>query len=160
MGYHNGEPPVITPGVGVRVVVEIGWTKDSLRRSLGTGRKRVDRIRECVRFTERFSYYEALDMNVYLDRYGYVDDNKLKRIDWITFGPNSKVVVADRLRPKLSDRADVYALFGAVAPGPNAYYDSLGIGFGFKFRIHAPYQPTDTLMEIWIFPPKQAVIEE
>ena len=101
-------------------------------------------------------------MDGYFDRYldEHSDPNAVRpdttkpRVDWITFGSQSNAETDAGIAIGRSTRADVYAVYGPVPPNPNAYYDALGIGFGFNFAQHRPYQPTDTVSEIWIFLPR------
>lgn len=142
----------IVPGVGVPGVVELGWPIDSVFGHLGKGKKIVFRNRECVRFTERYRHYQALDLDVYVDRYVVEVDSAPHLIDWLTFGPAASASTREGITIGRSTRADVYKAYGEDLPNPNAFYDTLGIAFSFASEY--PYLPSDTVDAIWVYPPK------
>ena len=154
LASRPGEPLAVFPGLGVPSLVEMGWSPDTVFDRIGKGKKFVHRNRECVRYTERYRRYGALDLDVHFNRYVEKSDTARQRVDWLRFGPRSMVITNSGIAIGRSTRADVYAVHGPDRPNPNAYYDTLGIGFGFNCAAHRPYLPTDTVEEIWIFPPR------
>lgn len=154
IGFSVPEQHDIVPGLGIPGTVELGWPIDSVFEHLGKGKKTVFRNRSCVRFNERYRHYQAMDLDVYVDRHRMKWDSALNKVDWLSFGSNSGASTIEGIAIGRSTRADVYAVYGEDRPNPNAFYDTLGIGFGFDHRPRTPYLPSDTVVEIWVYPPK------
>lgn len=163
--FHQPEELAIEPGVGIRGVVELGWTKKQLFDTIGRTKERRIHWRDCVRWTEHRLDYPSRGFYADLDREASFDKNPRndRLIDYLSFDTASHASIRG-LRIGIATRAEVYDRFGVdptyrhsfslVTHNPSSSYDTLGVDFVFDCNLRDLDPLNELLIQVDIYAPR------
>lgn len=152
-----GQGLIITPGVGVKGLIEIGKTVKENEKTIGKGKRKKEKINhECIKNLplEYSIVYDNYGIIAFINRYDRRKKQE-KRINWITFDKDFNGNLDNGIIIGKTTREQVYEIYGSQEHNnPSIEYSALGIGFLFD-NSNVQGNDNDLLIEIEVFEPKK-----
>jgi hypothetical protein len=154
--YSNSQSRIITPGIGIKGIIEISKTEKENEITIGKGKKIKEKVvHSCIKpdWWEHYIKYDNCGIKAYINRYDQ-RKNIEKKINYLEFDSTFIGGLPDGISMKKTTRKQVYEKYGFQKyNNPGIEYPELGIGFLFN-NTDVVGNLEDLLIEIDVFAPR------